>query len=98
MIKQVIENMAGVMTDSSDFLLKDDSRYVWFCCYEHQKIIMTFFCFFLETKQYRFFLAWRSNSISFLIDDLSSSMQDKDFAQVKPAEELVENPAFSFLQ
>ncbi|WZZ85836.1 myosin-13 isoform X5 [Brassica napus] len=62
--QEVIENMAGVMTDSSDFLLKDDS----------------------------------SNSISFLIDDLSSSMQDKDFAQVKPAEELVENPAFSFLQ
>ncbi|XP_013611115.1 PREDICTED: myosin-13 isoform X2 [Brassica oleracea var. oleracea] len=60
--QEVIENMAGVMTDSSDFLLKDDS------------------------------------SISFLIDDLSSSMQDKDFAQVKPAEELVENPAFSFLQ
>ncbi|KAJ4867694.1 Myosin-13 [Raphanus sativus] len=62
--QEVIENMAGVMTDSSDFLLKDDS----------------------------------SNSISLLIDDLSSSMQDKDFAQVKPAEELVENPAFSFLQ
>ncbi|CAN6803988.1 unnamed protein product [Brassica oleracea] len=62
--QEVIENMAGVMTDSSDFLLKDDS----------------------------------SNSISFLIDDLSSSMQDKDFAQVKPAEELAENPAFSFLQ
>ncbi|KAF3500901.1 hypothetical protein F2Q69_00040633 [Brassica cretica] len=62
--QEVIENMAGVMTDSSDFLLKDDS----------------------------------SNSISFLIDDLSSSMQDKDFVQVKPAEELVENPAFSFLQ
>ena len=91
--------MAGVMTDSSDFLLKDDSRYVWLCCYEHQRLFMTlFFCFFLETKHYRSFLAWCSNSISFLIDDLSSSMQDKDFAQVKPAEELVENPAFSFLQ
>ncbi|KAL0694088.1 hypothetical protein Bca4012_061268 [Brassica carinata] len=59
--QEVIENMAGVMTDSSDFLLKDDS----------------------------------SNSISFLIDDLSSSMQDKDFAQVKPAEELnLRNPSF----
>lgn len=45
-----------------------------------------------------FALVWSSNSISLLIDDLSSSMQDKDFAQVKPAEELVENPAFSFLQ
>ncbi|ESQ50397.1 hypothetical protein EUTSA_v10001881mg [Eutrema salsugineum] len=62
--QDVISSMTGVMTDSSDFLLKDDS----------------------------------SNSISFLIDDLSSSMQDKDFAQVKPAEELLENPAFIFLQ
>ncbi|CAA7013966.1 unnamed protein product [Microthlaspi erraticum] len=61
--QDVISSMTGVMTDSSDFLLKDDS----------------------------------SNSISFLIDDLSSSMQDKDFAQVKPAEELLENPAFIFL-
>ncbi|CAN6868868.1 unnamed protein product [Brassica oleracea] len=39
-----------------------------------------------------------SNSMSMLIDDLSSSMQDKDFSQVKPAEELVENPSFVFLQ
>lgn len=39
-----------------------------------------------------------SNIISVSIDDLSSSMQDKDFAQVKPAEELLENPAFVFLQ
>ncbi|CAH2051167.1 unnamed protein product [Thlaspi arvense] len=62
--QDVISCMTGVMTDSSDFLLKDDS----------------------------------SNSISFLIDDLSSSMQDKDFAQVKPAEELLENPSFIFLQ
>ncbi|XP_010416014.1 PREDICTED: myosin-13 isoform X1 [Camelina sativa] len=62
--QDVIASMTGVMTDSSDFLLKEDS----------------------------------SNIISFSIDDLSSSMQDKDFAQVKPAEELVENPAFVFLQ
>ncbi|VVA99827.1 unnamed protein product [Arabis nemorensis] len=61
--QDVISSMTGVMTDSSDFLLNDDS----------------------------------SNNISFLIDDLSSSMQDKDFAQVKPAEELLENPAFVFL-
>ncbi|XP_023641594.1 myosin-13 isoform X2 [Capsella rubella] len=62
--QDVIASMTGVMTDSSDFLLKEDS----------------------------------SNIISFSIDDLSSSMQDKDFAQVKPAEELLENPAFVFLQ
>ncbi|KFK40409.1 hypothetical protein AALP_AA3G369800 [Arabis alpina] len=61
--QDVISSMTGVMTDSSDFLLSDDS----------------------------------SNSISFMIDDLSSSMQDKDFAQVIPAEELLENPAFVFL-
>ncbi|KAJ4888878.1 Myosin-13 [Raphanus sativus] len=35
---------------------------------------------------------------SLLIDDFSTSMQDKDFSQVKPAEELVENPSFIFLQ
>ncbi|CAH8361175.1 unnamed protein product [Eruca vesicaria subsp. sativa] len=39
-----------------------------------------------------------SNSMSLLIDDLSSSMQDKDFSQVKPAEKLVENTSFAFLQ
>lgn len=36
-------------------------------------------------------------SIPFTTEDLSSSMQDKDFAEMKPAEELEENPAFSFL-
>lgn len=44
-----------------------------------------------------FFVASCSNR-SLLIDDFSSSMQDKDFSQVKPAEELVENPSFIFLQ
>jgi myosin-5 len=61
--QDVIASMTGVMTDSSDFLLKEDS----------------------------------SNIISLSIDDLCSSMQDKDFAQVKPAEELLENPSFIFL-
>ncbi|CAN8270956.1 unnamed protein product [Cochlearia groenlandica] len=62
--QDVIASMTGVMTDSSDFLLKDDS----------------------------------SDNISLAIDELYRSMQDNDFAQVKPAQELVENPAFAFLQ
>lgn len=37
-------------------------------------------------------------SIPFSVDELSSSLQEKDFEDVKPAEELLENPAFHFLQ
>ncbi|KAL1203215.1 Myosin-14 [Cardamine amara subsp. amara] len=43
------------------------------------------------------FLLDEDSGIPFSVDDLSSSMQDKDFAEMKPAEELEENPAFSFL-
>ncbi|XP_010433173.1 PREDICTED: myosin-14-like isoform X2 [Camelina sativa] len=43
------------------------------------------------------FLLDEDSSILFSADDLSSSMQEKDFAEMKPAEELGENPAFSFL-
>ncbi|EFH45739.1 predicted protein [Arabidopsis lyrata subsp. lyrata] len=43
------------------------------------------------------FLLDEDSSIPFSADDLSSSMQEKDFAEMKPAEELEENPAFSFL-
>ncbi|CAF2069296.1 unnamed protein product [Brassica napus] len=43
------------------------------------------------------FLLDEDSSIPFTTEDLSSSMQDKDFAEMKPAEELEENPAFSFL-
>ncbi|XP_010447927.1 PREDICTED: myosin-14 isoform X2 [Camelina sativa] len=43
------------------------------------------------------FLLDEDSSIPFSADDLSSSMQEKDFAEMKPAEELGENPAFSFL-
>ncbi|KAG5383360.1 hypothetical protein IGI04_034830 [Brassica rapa subsp. trilocularis] len=35
--------------------------------------------------------------IPFSIDDISSSMQEKEFIGIKPAEELLENPAFVFL-
>jgi hypothetical protein len=37
------------------------------------------------------------DSIPFSIDDISSSMEEKDFVGIKPAEELLENPAFVFL-
>ncbi|CAN8273523.1 unnamed protein product [Cochlearia groenlandica] len=43
------------------------------------------------------FLLDEDSSIPFSVDDLSSSIQDKDFAEMKPAGELEENPAFSFL-
>ncbi|CAL9227216.1 unnamed protein product [Arabidopsis halleri] len=43
------------------------------------------------------FLLDEDSSIPFSADDLSSSMLEKDFAEMKPAEELEENPAFSFL-
>ncbi|KAI3667969.1 hypothetical protein L6452_43040 [Arctium lappa] len=43
------------------------------------------------------FLLDDNSSIPFSVDDLSSSLQVKDFADVKPAVELVENPAFQFL-
>ncbi|KAK4425365.1 Myosin-8 [Sesamum alatum] len=36
--------------------------------------------------------------IPFSIDDICSSLQDTDFTGVKPAPELLENPAFEFLQ
>lgn len=43
------------------------------------------------------FLLDDSSSIPFSVDDLSSSMQAKDFLDVKPAEELLENLDFQFL-
>jgi myosin-5 len=32
------------------------------------------------------------------VEDITNAIQEKDFSDVKPAEELVENPAFQFLQ
>ncbi|XP_058095055.1 myosin-8-like isoform X3 [Magnolia sinica] len=39
-----------------------------------------------------------NTSIPFSVDELSTSLQEKDFSDVKPAAELLENPAFQFLQ
>ncbi|XP_008800587.2 myosin-6-like isoform X2 [Phoenix dactylifera] len=44
------------------------------------------------------FLLDDNSSIPFSIDDISSSAKERDFSDVKPAEELLENPAFEFLQ
>ncbi|XP_018629557.1 myosin-6 isoform X4 [Nicotiana tomentosiformis] len=43
------------------------------------------------------FLLDDNSSIPFSIDEVSNSLQVKDFADVKPATELLENPAFQFL-
>ncbi|KAL9331871.1 hypothetical protein ACSQ67_001481 [Phaseolus vulgaris] len=43
------------------------------------------------------FLLDDSSSIPFSVDDLSTSMQEKDFSDMKPADDLLENPAFQFL-
>ncbi|KAH9785060.1 Myosin-6 [Citrus sinensis] len=43
------------------------------------------------------FLLDDNSSIPFSVDDLSNSLQEKDFLDVKAAEELLENPAFEFL-
>ncbi|KAL5796425.1 hypothetical protein ACOSQ2_001245 [Xanthoceras sorbifolium] len=43
------------------------------------------------------FLLDDNSSIPFSVDDLSNSLQEKDFMDVKPAQELTENPAFQFL-
>jgi myosin-5 len=36
-------------------------------------------------------------SIPFSVEDLSASLQEKDFSDMKAADELLENPAFQFL-
>ncbi|XP_062149505.1 myosin-6-like isoform X2 [Alnus glutinosa] len=38
-----------------------------------------------------------NSGIPFSVDDLSTSQQEKDFSEVKPADELLENLAFQFL-
>ncbi|CAB4321685.1 unnamed protein product [Prunus armeniaca] len=43
------------------------------------------------------FLLDDNSSIPFSVDDLSTSLQEKDFTDVKPADELLEHPAFEFL-
>ncbi|MQL80367.1 hypothetical protein Taro_012824 [Colocasia esculenta] len=44
------------------------------------------------------FLLDDNSSIPFSIDDISSSFQEKEFSDVKPAEGLLDHPAFHFLQ
>ncbi|KAJ6911362.1 hypothetical protein NC652_021857 [Populus alba x Populus x berolinensis] len=44
------------------------------------------------------FLIDDNSSIPFSDDDLSGSFHEKDFSDVKPAADLLENPAFQFLQ
>ncbi|KAI3459593.1 hypothetical protein Pfo_016256 [Paulownia fortunei] len=44
------------------------------------------------------FLLDDNSSIPFSVDDISSSLRQADFTYVKPAAELLENPAFEFLQ
>ncbi|XP_058101304.1 myosin-6-like [Magnolia sinica] len=43
------------------------------------------------------FLLDDNSSIPFSVDELSNTIQEKDFSDVKPAAELLENPAFQFL-
>ena len=43
------------------------------------------------------FLLDDNSSIPFSIDEVSESLQVKDFADVKAATQLLENPAFQFL-
>ncbi|WCJ38180.1 myosin 2 [Euphorbia peplus] len=43
------------------------------------------------------FLLDDNSGIPFSVEDLSNTLQEKDFADVEPAEELAENPAFEFL-
>ncbi|KAL5538472.1 hypothetical protein UlMin_045759 [Ulmus minor] len=43
------------------------------------------------------FLLDDNSSIPFSVEDLSTTLHEKDFSDVQPAEELVEQPAFQFL-
>jgi myosin-5 len=43
------------------------------------------------------FLLDDNSGIPFSVDDLSTTLQEKDFSDVKAADELIENPAFQFL-
>ncbi|WJZ87482.1 hypothetical protein VitviT2T_006858 [Vitis vinifera] len=44
------------------------------------------------------FLLGDNSSIPFSVDDISSAIHEKDFSDVKPAAQLLENQAFQFLQ
>ncbi|VVB07275.1 unnamed protein product [Arabis nemorensis] len=51
-----------------------------------------------EDKDNRSFLLDNDSSIPFSADEISNCMQEKDFANVKPAIELADNPNFQFLK
>ncbi|CAA7049436.1 unnamed protein product [Microthlaspi erraticum] len=51
-----------------------------------------------EDEDSRSFLLNNDSSIPFTADEISNSMQEKDFANVKPATELADNPNFLFLK
>ncbi|XP_044486301.1 myosin-6-like [Mangifera indica] len=59
------------------------------------KILMTEDSIDDDSKSY---LLDDDSSIPFSVDDLSLTLQEKDFSDVKPAAELLENPDFQFLQ
>lgn len=73
--------------DSKSYLLDDDSRYV--------KMKREMFHMGVLSSYWLVFLVC---SIPFSVDDLSLTLQEKDFSDVKPAAELLENPDFQFLQ
>ncbi|EFH57530.1 hypothetical protein ARALYDRAFT_321053 [Arabidopsis lyrata subsp. lyrata] len=51
-----------------------------------------------EDEDSRSFLLDNDSSIPFAADEISNSMQEKDFTNVKPAVELADNPNFHFLK
>ncbi|CAA0374310.1 unnamed protein product [Arabidopsis thaliana] len=51
-----------------------------------------------EDEDSRSFLLDNNSSIPFAADEISNSMQEKDFTNVKPAVELADNPNFHFLK
>lgn len=58
-----------------------------------------FYCKWLFHPNFSYWLLKHASlySIPFSVEDLSTSLQEKDFTDVKPADELLENPAFEFL-
>ncbi|PWA38039.1 tyrosine-protein kinase, CSF-1/PDGF receptor family [Artemisia annua] len=110
---EVISSMRVLMTEdantavSSSFLLDDNSRICtlyWDDNYNTKsvspEVISSMRVLMTEdanTAVSSSFLLDDNSSIPFSVDDLSTSLQVKDFADVKPAVELAENPAFLFL-
>lgn len=83
--------------ESSAFLLDDNSRWKEkpFQMCLHDVLLVFSWWTGIPTASWSF-SPWCS--IPFSVDDLLSSLQEKDFMHVRSAEELMENPAFQFLQ